>query len=529
MKEILTSLLVLIIVANASGEGRHIQANQANLTAAAKSITFYVSPKGSDTKGKGTKTSPWKSIRHAAGRAKGIGQTVISLAAGRYRELKPISFRTGVSLVGAGIGKTIIESELPSDYLLNFASPALENGNHRISGFTLDGMDRSLKGGVFAENRHHIELSNVKFINIRDNGAVIDTQYLKRDTTEPALIKGVKVTHCEFVDSAQDFPKFSGGNLEIGGLDGGLISDIKIRSKYGYGIKFSSNGFYRNTIVRNCDIIVREVDKLWGECIAIELWNLGPGCKVYDIVCNTWLSFVNHKGNFATPNSYENLHVYNVRIIDQDGVSSKEGVEIGLPGVKLEKIYIENKGFGIAVWDGAYTNILIQNNIIVNDTYKDNFAEGAGIFLANSTDKVFKDIIIRNNAFQRCAKTVLLSCDSASGFDQITVVNNLILDPKPGSSSFAYRGTNGHSTNSIKTVFFDANLIYPRAEPFNKEAEFSKTLRFGGSLFADPRIKAKGERWKDYFAPRDETSPLIKGGSRLPIDPIDYRPNIGPF
>jgi hypothetical protein len=471
--------------------------------------TIYVASTGSDSKGKGTRAAPWKSIFHAVRTTSGTERVVISVAPGTYRESKSITFPPGVSLVGAGIDKTIITSRLTSEYLLKFDSPKLSDGHHLISGFTLDGQERTLKGGIFVENRHHVALIRVKFVNIRENGAVIDTQYLKRDITEPPLIKGVKVTHCEFIDSAEDFPKYSGGNLEI-------------------GIKFSSNGFFKNTVVRNCDIVMREVDKLWGECIAIELWNLGPGCKVHDIVCNTWLSLVNHRGNFSKPTGYENLHVYNVKIIDQDGLSSKEGIEIGLPGVKLEMIYIENKGFGIAVWDGAYTNILIQNNIFVNDSYKENFAEGAGVFLANSTDILYTDIIVRNNAFQKCSRSVLFSSDSASGFDQIAVVNNLILDPKPGSPAFAYRGTNGHTTASVKEVKFGANLIYPRAEPFNRDAEYSNTLKYGGSLFTDPKIKAQGQKWMDYFAPQDESSPLVKGGIRLPGDPVDFRPNIGP-
>ena len=41
-----------------------------------------------------------------------------------------------------------------------------------------------------------------------------------------------------------------------------------------------------------------ESDALWGEDIAIELWNAGPGNKIHDVECNTWLSIVSHPNVF---------------------------------------------------------------------------------------------------------------------------------------------------------------------------------------------------------------------------------------
>lgn len=427
---------------------------QTILTLAAASA-LYVAPLGSDQTGDGSIAKPYKTAAHAASAAK-AGTTVILLT-GVFPETSPVILPPRVSLQGAGKDKSILKASLASDYLISARSSQLEEGSQTLSGFTIDGTARQLRGGVFAENRHGVEVRGLRLKDIREAGVLIDTFAGTWRTEASPLLERVRVEDSQFTNCGFDFPEYSGGSLEIGGLEGGLVKGIDVVSQHGYGIKFATNGFFRRTKVTDCRITLRETDRLWGEPISVELWNLGPGNEVSRIRANTWLSLVNHAGVFAQPKGYENLLVSDVQVIDKDGESGKEGLELGVPGTRLTKVVLENKGFGVAIWDSGNRQILIENSTIRSSKKRENWAGGAGAFIANSRDIPFRDIIIRGCLIQGATTGILLSCDSAAGFDGITVEGSEFRGLHGPALDF--RGTKGFGVDAIRNVALLRNRV----------------------------------------------------------------------
>jgi len=155
--------------------------------------------------------------------------TVIELAPGTFRLAAPLALKTGTTLKGAGVGKTILShtpewegnaSTLPdpetnqqkfdrSGYLIHLADRA---EGISISGMTLTGP--LLHGAIFGSGNADIELHDLHLENFLYAG--IRTYSLKR----------AKIHDCTFVDAGQRWQKGQPGLK--GGITGGGIFAIWI-------------------------------------------------------------------------------------------------------------------------------------------------------------------------------------------------------------------------------------------------------------------------------------------------------------
>ncbi|MFN7117841.1 MAG: PA14 domain-containing protein [Saprospiraceae bacterium] len=396
-----------VTAVNSSGSTVATNAGIAFTTKATVGTYYYVSPTGVDAPSNGTAANPWKTLAYAASRVAANQNNTIYLNPGTYTETQAVIVPTGVNIEGAGESQVTIRVNGPiapppgvdqssADWKLwyygsliqlysagyeggaevLYGSPtqmvASSNGNQTLSGFTIDGNNKQLKAGVWVQNRNNVTMHHVTINNCEQRGAVFtrSDMWWYEPMPDGKWMYNTTIHNCTFNNNGAQLGSESLGNLCIAGLDGADIYNINIQDNVGYGIKFIMVGHYRNVKIHDCNITVNENDAAWGEKISIELWNLDQGNEVYNIVCNTWHSYVNHPQLTAyepTGTSANNLKIYNVRMVDSDGSSGKEAIEAALSGVQIYDCYIQDKGFGIAIWNGSgqalKKNYIIRNNI----------------------------------------------------------------------------------------------------------------------------------------------------------------------
>ena len=494
---------------------------------------YYVSPLGVDQADGGTLAKPFKTLAYACLFIPEGEGDVLEVAAGEYMETEPIIVPLGVSIVGAGVGKTILKSngvrlpmdinplsggykEDPEGSLFQLVSPrsekgkgaiAPQNGNQHISGLTIDGMGKKLKAGIWAENRHGVELYDLEIKDCDFRGAVVTTG--NPSGTGSFFLTGVKVHDCTFINSGKDLENETLGNLCLGSLEGAQIYNIDIDDQEGYGIKFIIRGYFKNCVFHDIKTNLNETDAKWGEKIAIELWNLGPGNKIYNVEANTWLSLVNDSDVYGEEGTSPNVEVYDVQIIDKDGNSGKEAIEMAVPHSIIRNSYFKDKGFGIAVWNMGRQNILIHHNVFKNTTYKSGWTLGPAVYIDNSRDWFFTDIKVYNNVFEMHKVGIQIK---GAKLNDISIKNNLFIE------------TQLDDIQTVVGIAFENNFKFHST----KDWQYTGTVNQANNLTGDPMLKAAGATWYSGYEPMTG-SPLIDAGQDVGLSFSGSAPDIGFF
>ena len=498
--------------------------------------THYVAPNGKDAVGYGTQAQPFKTLAFAARMVPANEDDTIYLAPGVYEETEPIVLPLRVHIKGAGedqvtllsAGVTVPPSVNQSnkDYkkwhfgaliqLMSSSGPTIENtqppvdGAQSLSGFTIDGQNKQLKAGIWMENRHNVHVHHVTVRDVAQRGAVFASGYKPWFQEPNFYVEGLKVHDCTFINSGKDLEDESTGNINIAQLAGAELYNITIRDNEGYGIKFMYDGYYENTVLHHLDIELSESDALWGEDIAIELWNAGPGNKIHDVDCNTWLSIVSHPNVFDQPDSTENVEVYNVRIIDQDANSNKEGIEVGTSGVEVHDVYVQNKGIGVAIWNAGYNNVVVRNSIFYNSGTIANWAGNPAIYIDNSKAYIYEEIRIINNVFDTNGYGVRIK---GQNIERVEIKNNIFLNSRVAEVQAVG-----------KHIVFEHNL-----KGSNSQETWTTTgiTEESDNLVGDPGFVASGDRENMYYRPAAASSLMVDQGTDVGMDFRGTAPDIG--
>lgn len=501
---------------------------------------YYVSTSGEDNPDCGTIDKPFKSLSYAASRVPPNEGDVIEIGAGTFFESEPALIPPGVNVLGAGQDKTILSSSgvtVPvtvnpsaSDYHLwydgsliqlvsrhkliprspNSASYAPMNGDQTLSGFTIDGNGKKLKAGVWVENRNNVTMHHVSFRDIMLRGAVFAPGVKDWYVYPEYYMTGITIYDCNFVNCGKDLTDQSLGNLNIAQLDGAEIYNISIDDNEGYGIKFIYDGYFKNTHIHDCIINVNESDAKWGEDIAIELWNVGPGNRISNITCNTWLSIANHPEMFGNPEGVPQLRIQNVIMKDGDGNSSKEAIEVAAPGVEISDSYFENKGIGIAIWDMGRSEITIRNNIFYNTTVKNNWASGAAVYIDNSRTWAFENIHVYNNVFDTHAVAVKIKGASIKDID---IRNNAFINTS--SADVDATGINIVATNNLKFTAGNAPWV------------LTGVTSAANNIMGNPGYLFSGSKEDSYYKPGSGSGLAVDKGIDVGLDYSGSAPDIG--
>ncbi|GCE25148.1 hypothetical protein KDA_06320 [Dictyobacter alpinus] len=519
-------------------------------TAPAPGTNYYVAPNGSDSAGDGTANKPWKTLAYAATKVPAGINNTINLAAGTYNETVAVVLPLGVNIKGAGENNTIITSNGPiptpgvdqnaGDWklwydgsLIQLISPGYSgtnpkygspdqmvdsaNGNQTLSDFTVDGNNHQIKAGVWVENRNNVTMHHVTFKDFQMRGAVFgrSDMWWYIPLPDGKWMYNTTIHDCTFINSGSQQNGESLGNLNIAGLDGANIYNITINDDQGgFGIKFIFVGHYRNVKIHDSTIHVSEFDDTWGEKASIEMWNLSYGNDIYNINCNTWLSFVNHTQLTAylpVGNATNNLKLHGIKMIDQDGNNGNESVEASLSGMEIYDNYFQDKGYGIAIWHGGgydLKNFIVRNNIFANVKRAPGFGFGqsSGVFVPDPTS----NIKIYNNVFDNMGNGLTL--DNANGVD---VKNNVFLN------------TLGADVEGGSNVTFMNNLKY-HTDPQKAGWNLTGGPTLGsGNLLGNPGFKNTGNRWDTYYQPASSSSLVVDAGVDVGLPFNGSAPDIG--
>lgn len=477
---------------------------------------YYISPTGTNTPTAGTLLNPWATLAYACSQIS-AGTHTIHASTGTFNEVAQSVVPLGVSIIGAGETETIFKwtGVTSPDYLIKAETSTGATGNHTFSDFTIDGNSRTLTGGLRVLGRSGLTLQNVNFINCSYAGATVLATYSTTKTTPPAFyLTNVLIADCDFTNCSRINGGSSSGVLELSGLDGAEIRNITVNEDTGWGIKFVANGWFKSCSVHHCEINCSNTDPNYKWAASLELWNAYQDCKVYQVNCNTWFSFVGgNKGSGTWA-----LQVYDCRIIntkdDDQYIVPLELAEIS--DVEVFRVFMSNPGtFGIGgFWQATpSSNIHIHHNICKGGSNPGN------TFIRVSPDPgiTVSDFYIYNNVVDGNERAINLI--AASGFiNNIQIKNNI----------FANLSTAGILITSASTsnVVIESNCFYGVSLPLDNQGGTSVT--YTGNLTVDPLFVAAGD-FPDPYYRLQSTSLLINAGVDVGLGFLGSAPDIGAF
>lgn len=357
----------------------------------------YVAEGGTDNATCGADGAECASIEYAVEQRAQPGQ-IVRVKPGTYSETNEITVPIGVSVVGSGIGQTIVNGGSQLRIFNLISSAPVKSGGHRIAKMTLNGNSRTVSRGIWAEYRSDITIDSVRFENFDYAGVEIKVTDATNTTPPANYLTGIEIINNIFSNCSKDDVSFSTGAISISALSGGKVNGNVITEDEGYGIKFTNSGWYINTQFNNNTITVPDDDVLWVQDICMELWNLRGGNEIAYNTINTWFSLV--RGNKG--NSTWAVRVHDNEINQNAEADDKVAIEIILSDVEVYDNVID--GYGgqgwAAIWSGTVSgnlsNIYIHENIATTTQNDSN-----GILLWGLTGGTnLSDIEIVHNTFQ---------------------------------------------------------------------------------------------------------------------------------
>lgn len=422
----------------------------------AHAADYHVTPAGNDTNDGLSPQSAFRSLA-AACRTTPAGKHVIHISAGEYEESASCVLPTGVSLVGAGIGKTVFrwnavrsldENPMKFDFT-GFLIQIKDSSDASISGLTIIGSlpeDKRAHGGILAH-----EVRNASIHDCEVKGLEFTGIWLSKATNS-------SVHHCRFDDCGHPSNQSCSGGLQIGELTDCTIHHNIIREHRGaYGIKTwmttwtnpTDWGFFSSNKVRLTRVLIHDNDlKIrqqggWGQGqpnMSIELWNSEPDhCEIYQNRINTCVSLV--EGGKAA----KTIRVHHNLFILDPGYNC--AIEAGHPNMEIDHNVFRNGIYPLATWGGPPDNLNVHNNVFdsIEDIALLTFTGTTNFRFVNNIVTVKKDIpmlslgkhgkashdiLIADNLFVKqdgppqAAEMVVAEADNKPEPDSITIRGN---------------------------------------------------------------------------------------------------------
>ncbi len=489
--------------------------------------TFYVSVNGSDSTGNGTTNNPWASLSYACSQVATSGDT-IHINPGNYTDNNQCILAIGVNIEGAGSDVVKITSNVSTDnywYLIASSFPVTD-GNHNISGFTLDGDNRTLTHGMQFKGRNNVQIHKMIIQNINRFGLQIYAVDGVTKTTPPSTyISGIEVNnntiqHCGRLENGENPNDWSTSCLSIGGLDYASIHNNKIIEEKGGGIIFWEKGWFKGLKLYNNNINVTGTSPLWGSQIAIELWNLFDDCQIYNNTSNNWFSLV--KGNKG--NGSYSVIVYDNRIVFDSPNNPKEGVELGLGlyDAEMRNNYIENVKFGVVIWGAApntneawnVSNIQIHHNVFYNHHNDYTF----GVFINPSPNEIYTNTQIYNNVFDGVDEGIQIAIQ-ANGLVKNTSIKNNIFMNVP--NALVTKGGSQIQNTEIAYNFYTGDILLENTPTSN--------LTASNNTQTSPNINNSGNRPAPFYEANGINANIVDAGIAVGLAYSGSAPDIGAY
>jgi hypothetical protein len=398
---------------------------------------YHVTPVGNDASDGLSQQTAFRSLA-AACRATPAGKNVIHVSAGEYEESESCVLPPGVSLTGAGIGKTIFrwnavrsldENPMKFDFS-GFLIQMKDSADATISGLTIIGGladDKRAHGGILAH-----EVKNVSIHDCEVKGLEFTGIWLSRATSS-------SIHHCRFDDCGHPSKQSCSGGLQVGELTDCTIHHNIIREHRGaYGIKTwmttwtnpTDWGFFASNKVKltrvrfhDNDVKVRQQGG-WGNGqpnMAMELWNSEPvDCEIDRNRFNECLSLV--EGGKAP----KTIRVHHNLFILEPGYSY--AIEAGHHNLEIDHNVFRNGFYPIASFGHAIDNLRIHHNTFdgIEDHGLCNLPGVTNFSFTHNTVVVKKDMSVLNIGGE----------NKPGPASNVTITNNLFVkEGSPASNS----------------------------------------------------------------------------------------------
>lgn len=332
---------------------------------------YYLAADGDDQRDGKT---PQTALKHlsAACRMIATGPHTIHVAAGIYEESEPAKLPAGVSLIGAGIGKTVFRWKTTRSLAENpmaadpdaFLIHTRDSAHARISGISIDGHidgGNRAHGGILAQQVQSFAIRDCEFKGLEFCGVWLDGA------------SNSSIHHCQFDDCAHPDSRSCSGALQIGELTDCTIHNNLIREHRGaYGIK-TWRGCYRQAndwsffqqhkvrLVRvkfyGNDIKTRQ-SGAWGNGqpnMNLELWNSDPvDCEIFHNRFNECVSLVEGADAPRTVRVHHNLFLL------EPGYSY--AIEAGHHHLEIDHNVFRHGCYPIASWSGIVRDLHVHHN-----------------------------------------------------------------------------------------------------------------------------------------------------------------------
>ncbi len=320
---------------------------------------FYVSLAGSDSND-GSSGRPWKTIAKAC--ASVSGPAVISVAAGTYTET---AFRlpNGVSLVGAGIDKTIIRCT-SLDKLFSVLDTT---GPQTISDLTLDGQGKTTANyGLWTDKTVRLTITRIKSQGFKGpnnhSGGAVNI----RNATDLVL------SHSTLKDSSYVNPvagTYVSGTLGIGGLTRAKIHDNVVSDQTGYAVKNAGDtgGFpFTDCEIFNNQFLVYGASGAGWNMLCFEVWNgVGVNNRIHHNHFNGVLSMSSLSGPLASGNRWRIDHN---RMDIPSGGGAVYAIEAVESSMEIDHNFITGGNYPIATFtmNGRPQKNIAHHNVFDN-------------------------------------------------------------------------------------------------------------------------------------------------------------------
>jgi hypothetical protein len=478
---------------------------------------YFVTTSGNDYND-GSYGGPWRTVRHAA--ASVPSGSTIHVAGGIYVEDGQVTVPEGVSIIGAGIGTTILRGssdfyyhpDTPSyaadRFLVNLTSDYMSAGDQTISNFSIDGDSKQLHGGIFVRNRSNVTVSGVQVQNTNFTGVWLWS------------LQDSKFVDSQIVNCSWGSSTYVVGALNIGDLTRVEIARVNIDENRGYGIKAMGppgNNNIISTKVHDCRISVTPFN-MWNgggtvSNFAIELWAVNlVGNEFYNNYVDNIFSIVNENNVPSTGVQTIRVH-HNTFDLSARAQGAAYAVELYFSDVEVDHNYFIKGTQGIANWIGSCSNWSIHHNTFYalqgTDPGECLRVQGSGV----------RNVVFYNNTVEFASdKTMNVIGIYSGSSDNLDIKNNLFINNS---------GAVNHYQNQVIHME-NAQLsgLQVRNNAFWNMDVGTVAGTYYGNLTSDPQISYSGARPGSYYMP-NSSSPLIDAGVDTRNSFIGSAPDIG--
>jgi hypothetical protein len=483
--------------------------------------SFNVSITGSDA-GDGSATNPWRTLRYAVSKVPANQGFTIVLSAGTFVESGLIEVPLGVSVIGAGVDKTILKAAssfyyYPSSpayatdkFLISLNEYNQRDGNQILSGFTIDGDGKKLHGGIYVRLRNKVIIENIKVQNTNFTGIWLWD------------MKDSKLINTQIINSSWGSTAYCVGALNVGNLENVEIDRLNINEDRGYGIKAigpNGNNNIINVKIHDSRVSVHPFG-LWNggsaPNIAIELWQVNlVRSEIYNTYVDNTISLINSNATPSTGIQTIRVH-HNVLDMMTRAGGAGYGVELTIHDAEIDNNYFLKGKYGIANWDNPMKNWNIHHNTFYG---LENYYPGE---IVRSQWSGLHNVKFYNNTVEFTGtKTMNVIGLYGGASDNVDIKNNLFINNNTGYSYYPNQLVHLENGASVSELTVKNNL-------FDRLAIGSVAGTYGSNLTSDPLITKTDARPFPYYVPK-AGSPLINTGVNVGFAFTGTAPDIGAY